>query len=174
MDFMLAEASRLGGPISRDPEAFFVEHKYDGIRSQAHAAEGPCPPLYARDGRSHACVFPNWRKLCRTSPGAPSWMARSCMAERPVPSHSPRYERAPRPQNKAPAMLAESRWYSWRTISSIGMASCCWTAQWRSVARFSNRHSPASGRRYFLSPQYAAPTTADVDRLFAEARDQRE
>jgi DNA ligase-1 len=39
MDFMLAKPLDSVTDLA-DPEAFLVEHKYDGIRSQAHVAEG--------------------------------------------------------------------------------------------------------------------------------------
>ena len=169
MDFMLAKPLDSVADL-KDPEAFFVEHKYDGIRSQAHLDEGRVL-IYTRGMDEVTRAFPELAEALAHIPGS-AVLDGEILAWRngravPFTALQQRLAR----KKVTPALLAE--------IPVVFMA---YDILYRDGDLLLDR--PVEERRaileptfgglgppLLLSPQYAASTTADVNRLFAEARD---
>ncbi len=169
MDFMLAKPLDSVADLA-DPEAFLVEHKYDGIRSQAHVAESRVL-IYTRGMDEVTHVFPELAEALTHIPGS-AVLDGEILAwrnGRAVP-FTVLQQRLARKKVTA-EMLAE--------IPVVFMA---YDILYRDGALLLDRAveerrgileatMAGFGSPLLLSPQYSAASTADVDRLFTEARD---
>ena len=169
MDFMLAKPLDSVADLA-DPEAFLVEHKYDGIRSQAHFAEGRVL-LYTRGMDEVTRAFPELAEALAHIPGS-AVLDGEILAWRngravPFTALQQRLAR----KKVTPAMLAEIPvvFMAYDILYRDGELLLDRPVEERRAIL--ERTLAGFGAPLLLSPQYAAPTTADVDRLFVEARD---
>jgi DNA ligase-1 len=169
MDFMLAKPLDSLADLP-DPANYLVEHKYDGIRSQAHVADGQAM-LYSRGMDDVTAAFPELASALRKLESAAvldgeivAWKDGRALAFNVLQQRIARKRVTASFQQEIPAVFL-----AYDLLYKDGELLLDTPLERRRalLEQALNGHSEP----LLLSPQYEAPSIEDVDRLFGEARE---
>jgi DNA ligase-1 len=163
MDFMLAKPLETLGELS-DPENWWVEDKYDGIRAQVHVDQGKVM-IFTRGMEETTRSFPEVVEAMKVVPGRAVFDG-ELLAWR---------------ENRALAFTVMQQRIARKTVTApmlekIPVVFMGYDLLYRDGAMLldvpiEERRLMLEATPVMLSPQFTAKTTAEIDQYFKEARD---